>query len=102
MSEQEDLVDDFTSNNAPALPSFPTATMGFQSEQVCSLTTWMIMFFLALRAKYYIPDAALDMLVKFLAIFFSVLGHFSPFQGWPNAAPSMLFAAHHAVYIGSL
>lgn len=40
----------------------------------------LIGFLLTFQAKFYIPDAAIDILIKFLNGFFNVLSRFSPFM----------------------
>lgn len=41
---------------------------------------WMVGFLLILQAKYYIPDASVDLLIKFLYTFMLVTGRFSTFM----------------------
>ena len=41
------------------------------------LTTWFALFLLRLQAQHYIPDAAIDSLLKFLYAFLVILGSFS-------------------------
>ena len=42
------------------------------------VVTWLIGFLLLLQAKHYIPDLAMNALLKFLHAFFCVLGRSSP------------------------
>ena len=41
------------------------------------LTQWLICFLIRFQSKYYIPDAAIDALLKFLYTLFLVIGRFS-------------------------
>ena len=63
--------------SAPIMPSFDTDTK--ESSSAISLVSWLLIFLLKLQTRYFIPDAALKLLIKFFSIFFSVLGQFSPF-----------------------
>ena len=40
---------------------------------------WLVGFLIQLQAKHYVPDSALNLLLKFLYTFFCVLGRFSGF-----------------------
>ena len=42
------------------------------------MSLWIIGFLLRLHSRYFIPDAALDALIKFLYITFTILARFSP------------------------
>ena len=57
---------------------------------------WLIGFLLSYQPKFYIPDSAINLLVKFMGILISVAGHFSPFvaQVSPNHLRPCL---HHLV-----
>ena len=64
-------------NEVICQPSFNSESS--ESSRASSLLHWVIIFIFSLQAKYYISDSAIDVLFKFLYIFFSVLGRFSPF-----------------------
>ena len=59
----------------PALPQQNTMTS--KPENV--LLTWLLLFLLRLQAKHYIPDSAVNCLLKFLYMFFSIVGRHSDF-----------------------
>ena len=42
-----------------------------------TLTMWLVFFLLHLQSKHYIPDKAIDSLLKFLSTLFGVIGRFS-------------------------
>ena len=48
------------------------------STQV-ALLTWLLLFLLRMQAKHYIPDVALNSLLKFLYMFLVILGRYSEF-----------------------
>jgi len=54
----------------PALPQQNVMTQ--RSDNV--LITWILLFLLQLQAKHYIPDSALNCLLKFLCVFFCIIG----------------------------
>lgn len=61
---------------------------------------WLLGFILAIQAKYYIPNAAIDVMLKFLYIFFSVLSRFSPFLNpifkvFPKSLYSLYKSVHY-------
>ena len=59
----------------PAQPSFSTSK---EYSNAQSLVKWVVGFLLILQAKYHIPNAAIDLLIKFMFALFCVLGRFSP------------------------
>lgn len=73
-SEFEDT--NYESSQSPTLPSFELKTP--QSCQTIALSMWLIGFILRLQAKYYVPEAALDGLIKFLYVFLSLLARLAP------------------------
>lgn len=73
-SEFEDT--NYESSQSPTLPSFEWKTP--QSCQTIALSMWLIGFILRLQAKYYVPEAALDGLIKFLYVFLSLLARLAP------------------------
>lgn len=58
-------------------PEFPLHNPTENREN--PLATWLVIFLLQLQARYFIPNAAVDVLVKFLSVFLSVLGRYSQF-----------------------
>ena len=73
-SSSDELEDGPTS---PSLPAFISSTR--ESLRAYSLMMWLLGFILVIQAKYYIPNAAIDVMLKFLYVFFTVLNRFSPF-----------------------
>ncbi len=72
----------------PAQPSFSTSK---EYSNAQSLVKWVVGFLLILQAKYHIPNAAIDLLIKFMFALFCVLGRFSPLIRQLNALfPSSL------------
>ena len=74
--------DDLTDTHAsvcvpPIVPVFEPETKEDQSAR--SLLKWIVGFLFVLQAKYHIPNAAIDLLIKFMSAIFCVLGQFSPF-----------------------
>ena len=74
---EESSADELQQDDLPSLPDFESDTSQTQSAK--ALILWMLGFLITLQAKYYIPNAAVDVLLKFLYIFISVLSRFSPF-----------------------
>ena len=62
--------------DAPVPPVFPLCKE-YASAQL--LLKWLAGFLFILQAKYHIPNAAIDFLIKFLFLLVCVLGRFSPF-----------------------
>lgn len=48
-----------------------------QSSTENVLVTWLVLYLLRLQSNHYIPDVAIDSLLKFLSTLFCVLGLFS-------------------------
>lgn len=67
--------DESCDDDAPDLPIVGHT----QCSEEKDLVGWIIIFLLRLQAKHYIPDAALDYLIKFLCVFFSVVSRSSAF-----------------------
>lgn len=63
-----------------------------QSSNEHILTSWLVLYLLRLQSQHYIPDAAMDGLLKFLCTFFLVLGHFS------EACKSLSQHLPHTIY----
>ena len=76
-ADQMQLEADFPQfyDEPPALPQQNTMTS--KTENV--LLTWLLLFLLRLQAKHYIPDSAVNCLLKFLYMFFSIFGRHSDF-----------------------
>ena len=60
---------------AEECPELPTASQ--DSEEENAIIQWLLIFLLRLQAKHYIPDAAVQCLIKFFYIFLHVLGRYS-------------------------
>lgn len=73
----EDLDNHPEDFSIPTLPTFDSTNPNSITGRALSL--WIIGFLLRLHSRYFIPDVALDTLIKFLYIFFSILARFSPF-----------------------
>ena len=72
----------------PALPQQNTVTS--KPENV--LLTWLLLFLLRLQAKHYIPDSAVNSLLKFLYMFFSIVGRHSDFvANLPGSFPMSIY-----------
>ena len=66
--------DESSSEECPELPNEVNRTCTIES----AVLSWLLIFILRLQAKYYIPDVAIQCLIRFLHILFSVLGRYSP------------------------
>ena len=62
----------------PSPPQFESDATS-DSRTAASLLQWLVAFVLSFQAKYRIPDGAIDKMFKFLFVFFTVMGHYSPF-----------------------
>ena len=69
--DSDDYLDDCLE---PELPSFSATTEHYQSTV---LSQWFMRYMLILQTQFYLPDNALDLLIKFLYAFFNVIGQFS-------------------------
>ena len=76
-SEDKDGLGVSICDEQPSLPTFSVETSP-NAERAQVLFRWFVGFLLLLQARYYIPNSALTVLVKFLYAFFSILGPFSP------------------------
>lgn len=72
MWEEKDSDDD-----DDLLPDLEDSTQ----ENEMALLTWLLLFLLRMQAKRYIPDVALNSLLKFLYAFLLILGRYSEFVG---------------------
>ena len=66
------------SETAPPLPQEEELS---QHSPQRTLVMWFTGFLLLFQARYYISDAAMNLILKFMHTFFRVLSHFSPFLG---------------------
>ena len=53
-------------------PNFPESDVSHSEAN--TLVLWVLIFILRIQAKHYIPDTALQCLLKFLFVFFSIVG----------------------------
>ena len=54
--------------------------------------TWAVVFFVRLQAKHYIPDIALNCLIKFFCVFLVIIGLSSKFiSNVSSAFPKSLY-----------
>ena len=74
--DDDDIMHDFMIG--PSLPDF--SHQNPEEQNVNALMNWVAGFLLSLQAKYYIPDASINLLINFLFIFISVTGRFSTFM----------------------
>jgi hypothetical protein len=70
--DDDDKLEDDISNTVPSQPLFNNPV----KENIHALLIWMIGFLLTFQAKYYIPDTAINFLIKFLGAFICVAGRF--------------------------
>ena len=84
-SEEDDVCEDesylsfeseFDDDQSPNLPNPISQNHGTEEND---LVKWILIVILRLQAKHYIPEAALNSLIKFLFVFFSVIGRTSPY-----------------------
>ena len=61
--------DESCTEECPELPSDISQTSTIER----GILSWLLIFLLRLQAKYYIPDAALQCLIRFLYVLFCVL-----------------------------
>lgn len=81
----------FDMDNSEVAPSLTRTALAENSSQH-ALVVWLVTFLLQLQAKHYIPDKAIDCLLKFLAVFFGVLGRFCGFAAvLATSFPSTLY-----------
>ena len=71
--------------------SIPPDATHVESQFQRALVVWVVGFLIQLQAKHYIPDNALNMLLKFFYTTFCILGQFSGFvSGMVAHFPSSL------------
>lgn len=73
-ADQLDLLDDELKEVHPELPCNSPASDCPSSR---AIVTWVVRFLVLTQARHYIPDAAINALLKFLHVLFVVLGRFS-------------------------
>lgn len=79
-----------------AMPIFHSNTA--QDRSANALIQWLLGFILSLQAKYYVSNKAIEFLLRFLHLFFSVLGRFSPFlKTLHDLFPQSLHAMYKSV-----
>ena len=71
----EEVWDESDESCPEECPELPTASQ--DSEEEDAIIQWLLIFLLRLQAKHYIPDAAVQCLVKFLYIFLRIIGRYS-------------------------
>ena len=74
----ETEINDTVPSNCPSLPNFDEHSTEHHHSN--ALSRWLIGFLITLQAKFYFPDNALNLLIRFLSVFFVVLGRFSSFM----------------------
>jgi hypothetical protein len=74
--DDDDVLQEF-SGKAPPLPEEDDASL--HSSPHHTLVMWYTGFLLLLQARHYISDAAMNLILKFMNIFFRVLSRFSSF-----------------------
>ena len=57
-------------------PQLPTATESSENHTQKILVHWLVGYLIQIHAKHYIPDNAINNLLKFLSVFFSISGRF--------------------------
>ena len=93
--EEEDYDEPDISTHRDALPLLP---VDLATPPNNPIVTWLVGFLLLLQARHYIPDSAMNALLKFLCVLFSVLGRFSPvIASMASAIPSSVYSLGRAV-----
>ena len=72
----EEVWEESDESCAEECPELPSASASQDSVEENAIVQWLLIFFLRLQAKHYIPDAAVQCLVKFLYIFLCILGRY--------------------------
>ena len=91
--DEDDILGDAVQNDAPSSPSFSNDDLN--QKNACAMLMWLIGFLLNLHTKYYIPDAAMNLLIQFFCAFVCVTGRFSSLMKevssiFPKSLPSMI------------
>ena len=85
-SDHEDA-DAFSIQDSP-----PPLLQDQPTSSIC-VVTWLVGFLLLLQARHYIPDSAMNALLKFLHAFFRVLGRSSPvISSMVSSIPSSVYS----------
>ena len=82
-SEDIEVWDGDGDEDLPEDVSAPDSSPSFGSpdkDKVHAILVWIITFLLKIQARYYIPDACINLLVKFFFTFISIAGGFSTFM----------------------
>lgn len=66
---------DYPLDGEPAMP----ASEAVSNVNESALLTWLLLFLVRLQAKFYLPEVAIDCLLKFLYILFSIIAQNSTF-----------------------
>lgn len=66
---------DYKDSEVPALPDVEAIANSEES----ALLTWLLLFLVRMQAKFYIPETAMNCLLKFLYILFSIISRNSTF-----------------------
>ena len=83
-------------NESP--PPLDESAPNSANASISSLVIWLSGFLLLLQARHYIPNRAMDALVKFLGVLFNVLGRFcSPIASMARIFPSSLYRLQKSV-----
>ena len=80
----------------------PQLPLDSASPSSNSITMWLVGFLLLLKARYYISDAGMNSLLKFLCLLFRVLGRFSPViatltSSFPSSVYSLEKSIKHSI-----
>ena len=73
-----EFFDDQLNVPPPSLPQDESESSS-SNTSTRSIVLWLTGFLLLLQAKHFIPDAAMNALLKFLSVLFRVMGRFSTF-----------------------
>ena len=74
--EGEEVWEESDESSTEEYPEFPNE-LSWTSTVESAILSWLLIFLLRLQAKYYIPDAAVQCLIRFLYVLFCVLGRYS-------------------------
>ena len=58
-------------------PELPLSRNNTTAEKESILVRWIVIFLLRMQATFYIPNAAVQVLIKFFGVLFTVLGRYS-------------------------
>ena len=81
-------------NNAPSQPTPPEHNSNELVTEAAALATWIVLFLLRLQGKHYIPENAIDELIKFMSKVFTIMAKYSTFNShFNNKFPTSLYMA---------